>query len=27
VFRRRIAFLRDQALPADWSGIWQLTDK
>ena len=27
VFRRRIEFLRREALPADWSGIWHLTDK
>jgi adenylate cyclase len=27
VFRRRIEFLRCQALPADWNGIWQLTEK
>jgi adenylate cyclase len=27
VFHRRIEFLRCQALPADWNGIWQLTDK
>jgi adenylate cyclase len=27
VFRRRIEFLRGQALAADWDGVWQLTDK
>jgi adenylate cyclase len=27
VFRRRIEFLRDQPLPADWDGVWHLTDK
>ena len=27
VFRRRIKFLRGQTLPADWDGVWQLTDK
>jgi adenylate cyclase len=27
VFRRRIEFLRAQALPADWDGVWQLTEK
>jgi adenylate cyclase len=27
VFHRRIEFLRCQALPADWNGVWQLTDK
>jgi len=27
VFRRRIEFLRGQALPPDWDGVWQLTEK
>jgi adenylate cyclase len=27
VFRRRIEFLRDKTLPADWDGVWHLTDK
>jgi adenylate cyclase len=27
VFRRRVELLRCQATPADWNGIWQLTDK
>jgi adenylate cyclase len=27
VLRRRIEFLRREALPADWNGIWHLTDK
>jgi adenylate cyclase len=27
VFHRRIEFLRCQTLPADWKGIWRLTDK
>ena len=27
VFRRRIEFLRDKAVPADWDGVWHLTDK
>ena len=27
VFRRRVEFLRGQTLPADWDGVWQLTDK
>ena len=27
VFRRRIEFLRDKKLPADWDGVWHLTDK
>jgi adenylate cyclase len=27
VFRRRVKFLRGQTLPADWDGVWQLTDK
>jgi adenylate cyclase len=27
VFHRRIEFLRNQTLPADWSGVWQLTEK
>jgi adenylate cyclase len=27
VFRRRIEFLRDKTLPADWNGVWHLTDK
>jgi len=27
VFRRRVEFLRGEALPADWDGVWRLTDK
>ena len=27
VFRRRIERLRGQTLPADWDGVWQLTEK
>ena len=27
VFHRRINFLRGKPLPADWDGVWQLTDK
>jgi adenylate cyclase len=27
VFRRRCEFLRGKTLPADWDGVWQLTDK
>ena len=27
VLRRRIAFLRDQPLPADWDGVWHLVEK
>lgn len=27
VLRRRIDFMRDKTLPADWDGVWQLTDK
>jgi len=27
VFHRRVEFMRGQALPADWDGIWQLTEK
>jgi adenylate cyclase len=27
VFRRRIECLRSQTLPADWNGVWQLTEK
>jgi adenylate cyclase len=27
VFRRRIESLRAQTLPADWEGVWHLTDK
>jgi len=27
VFRRRIECLRGQTLPADWNGVWQLTEK
>jgi adenylate cyclase len=27
VYRRRIEFLRGKTLPADWDGVWQLTDK
>jgi adenylate cyclase len=27
VFRRRCEFLRAKTLPADWDGVWQLTDK
>ncbi len=27
VFRRRIEFLRDKALPADWDGVRHLTDE
>jgi adenylate cyclase len=27
VFRRRTEFLRGQTLPADWDGVWQLTEK
>jgi adenylate cyclase len=27
VFRRRVKFLRGQALAADWNGVWQLTEK
>jgi adenylate cyclase len=27
VFRRRIEVLSAQALPADWDGVWQLTEK
>jgi adenylate cyclase len=27
VFRRRIEVLRREVLPADWNGIWHLTDK
>jgi adenylate cyclase len=27
VFRRRIEGLSSQTLPADWNGVWQLTDK
>jgi adenylate cyclase len=27
VFRRRLQLLRGKLLPADWDGVWQLTDK
>jgi adenylate cyclase len=27
VFRRRTELLRGQTLPADWDGVWQLTEK
>jgi hypothetical protein len=27
VFHRRIELLRGKTLPADWDGVWQLTDK
>jgi adenylate cyclase len=27
IFRRRCEFLRGKTLPADWDGVWQLTDK
>jgi len=27
VFRRRVELLRGQSLPAEWDGVWQLTDK
>ena len=27
LLRRRIAFLRDQPLPADWDGVWHLVEK
>jgi adenylate cyclase len=27
VFHRRVELLRGKTLPADWDGVWQLTDK
>jgi adenylate cyclase len=27
VFRRRVELLRDKMLPADWDGVWKLTEK